>query len=165
MDTTKDADTVLEALGLDPIQHYYTDHRADGFGGVSDYKPLLRSFGHEVEVQVDEADYQGSTLVLFVSRGEAYGVLCFGWGSCSGCDALQGCTSWAELEELRRRLMREIHWSENKQALAKWLWDDGIQHLKHYASERDLLTRFRTDVAHRLGLDPATGDFFSGACT
>ena len=73
------------------------------------YGPLLKSMGFEILVQEDEDDYQGDSVVLF-SHGEYRGILIFGWGSCSGCDALKGCFSYKDIEELREKLCNDIRW-------------------------------------------------------
>ena len=68
--------------------------------GFCDYRPMIDSFGYEILLQVDDKDYQGDSRLLFrdVSR---YGILIFGWGSCSGCDSLQACESLEDVEKLR----------------------------------------------------------------
>ena len=69
----------------------------------SDYQPIVDSFGN-VLIQVDDADYQGDTRVLYEKDGK-YGYLNFGWGSCSGCDALQACCNIEEIQELINSLV------------------------------------------------------------
>lgn len=92
----------------------------ESFHGVGDYRPLLRSIG-DVLVQVDDDDYQGDARVLFKDKdGERYGVLIFGWGSCSGCDALQACESVKEIEGLRDELCRQIVWG-TKEEIARYI--------------------------------------------
>lgn len=56
-----------------------------------DYKPIVNSFG-KIIIQVNDGDYQEDSYILLEDDGR-YGYLSFGWGSCSGCDALQAC-SW-----------------------------------------------------------------------
>jgi len=62
----------------------------------------------------DDDDYQGDSRLLF-KDGERYGYLIFGWGSCSGCDALQACCDESEVEKLRYQLLHEIKWIGEKQ--------------------------------------------------
>lgn len=73
-----------------------------------DYTPLLHGLGHLV-VRQDEEDYQGDTLALY-RREEEWGILRVGWGSCSGCDALQGCRSPRAVATLATDLARAIRW-------------------------------------------------------
>jgi len=85
---------------------YSYDVVLDHFAGV---------VGGDIVVQVEDKDYQGDTNVLFKSGEGFYGILNFGWGSCSGCDWLQGCNSWTELQELYNDLWRDIVWYETAQ--------------------------------------------------
>jgi hypothetical protein len=80
------------------------------------YQPLLESFEYEIVLQVDDSDYQGDSRVLF-KNGDLYGYLNFGWGSCSGCDALQACNNIKEVEELRDTLHNSIHWDTKENML------------------------------------------------
>lgn len=85
-------------------------YQDDGY--FSDYQPMLKQFG-EIVVQVDDDDYQGDSRVLYESEGR-YGYLCFGWGSCSGCDALQGCGTIEEVQALMNELFASIIWFDSK---------------------------------------------------
>lgn len=86
------------------------------FTGTSDYGPMLESIG-TVVVQVDDPGYQGDSRVLF-RDGERWGVLLFGWGSCSGCDALQGCSSFDDVEKLRDELVTSVRWGTREETIA-----------------------------------------------
>lgn len=80
------------------------------FNAPINYDPLLESFGYKVVLKVDDDDYQGDSRVLFKNKKEEYGYLIFGWGSCSGCDALQASSSYNDLEELQQKLFEDIKW-------------------------------------------------------
>lgn len=81
-----------------------------------EYQPMLNAFG-PIALQVDDDDYQGDSRVLY-HEGERWGYLQFGWGSCSGCDALQECASIKEVQKLADGLETQIRWFENaKEAL------------------------------------------------
>lgn len=84
-----------------------------------DYNSLLKSLDYEILLKCDEDDYTGDSLVLFKNDNQ-YGFLCFGWGSCSGCDELEACTTWEQLEELRETLDKDI------------IWRDSLQEIKDY---------------------------------
>jgi hypothetical protein len=83
----------------------------DYWYGTGDYQPMLEQFG-EIVVQVDDNDYQGDSRVLYKDK-KRYGWLQFGWGSCSGCDALQACSSIDEIQELMDELKQQIKWFES----------------------------------------------------
>ena len=76
------------------------------------YSELLDGFEYEIVVQVDDKDYQGDSRLLF-KDGDRFGYLNFGWGSCSGCDALEGCSSFEEVEKLYQDLYESIRWFDN----------------------------------------------------
>lgn len=77
---------------------------------ISDYDPLFKSFGYEIVLKVDDQDYSGDSRIIF-KNADQFGLLIFGWGSCSGCDFLRGCKTINELEDLRFSLHRQIIWN------------------------------------------------------
>lgn len=90
-----------------------------GYG--SDYQPMLNTFG-DILVQVDDTDYQGDTRILY-RKGERYGFLNFGWGSCSGCDALAACSSLRDVAELMMKLEGDIKWFDSLNGAKEYLSD------------------------------------------
>lgn len=78
------------------------------YDNVYEYDPMLAEFG-EILLQVDDNDYTGDSRVLY-QDGTRYGYLQFGWGSCSGCDALQACQSMEEVQKLMDELYASIRW-------------------------------------------------------
>lgn len=99
---------------MKPISEVYPDLAGrESFYGPGDYGPLLLSMGHEIMLQVDDDDYQGDSRLL-LKDGDKVGYLQFGWGSCSGCDALQACNTIGEIEELRDELKSQIRWFDTK---------------------------------------------------
>jgi hypothetical protein len=98
----------------------YPDYGVDSdtFYGPCDYQPIINSFG-KVLIQVDDKDYQGDSRVILEHEGKI-GWLNFGWGSCSGCDALQACNTHAEVDQLIVELRNSIKWF------------DSIEELKHF---------------------------------
>ncbi len=84
----------------------------------SDYQPMLEAFG-TIAVQHDDCDYQGDSRVLFDCDGRV-GHLVFGWGSCSGCDALQACDTYDDLQNLCDSLQDDILWFDTYQEALDW---------------------------------------------
>lgn len=113
-------------LGWKPMEVVYPNETH-----FSDYNPLLRSMGYDVLVQVDDQAYHGDSRVLY-SDGERYGILVFGWGSCSGCDALKDCCDHDAVERLRDELWNKIEWY-TREDLIKYL--DGKDCETEYAHE------------------------------
>lgn len=95
-----------------------------------DYQPMLDEFG-EILIQVDEEAYQGDSFLLYKNDNK-YGFLTFGWGSCSGCDALQACDTIDEVQELMDRLYNAIIWFDSLQELKCYISDYSIVELQWY---------------------------------
>jgi hypothetical protein len=118
-------------MSMKPINEVYPDEAKEEakrayFYGPSDYAPLLESFGFNIPLKVDDDYFQGDSR-LILKDGDRYGILIFGWGSCSGCDALQACNSMLEIDQLRTELLGQIQWFESKAACLEWVnkhkWD------------------------------------------
>lgn len=95
------------ARDIYPLRHDETEEDYYKYFCVSDYQPILEEFG-PIVVQVDDDDYQGDTYILYRYDNGELGYLNFGWGSCSGCDALQGCENIDEVQELMNGLKNSI---------------------------------------------------------
>lgn len=106
---------------MNPIKEVYPDAKEE-YCMVYDYDPLLESLGYEIKLKQDDDSYQGdSRLLLYNEVTTHWGLLIFGWGSCSGCDALQACSTWKEIEELRLELLRDIHWENTAESLREYV--------------------------------------------
>lgn len=102
------------------IRDVYQGYFEDGDSwGPAHYQPMLESLDYEIAVQVDDSNYQGDSRLL-LRDGARYGVLIFGWGSCSGCDSLQACGSYEEVEALRDALAQSIRWFESADEAAEY---------------------------------------------
>lgn len=75
------------------------------------YQPILNAFGN-IALQVDDDNYSGDSRVLYNEDGK-FGVLIFGWGSCSGCDALLACDTHEEIQEVIDELQGRITWLDD----------------------------------------------------
>ncbi len=102
----------------------YPDRKHENyFDAPADYSPLLDNLG-SIILQVDDKDYQGDSRVLY-RDGSKIGYLQFGWGSCSGCDALQGCDSYGDIDDLMNSLSNTIKWFDSPaEALSFFLTHD-----------------------------------------
>lgn len=84
------------------------------------YGQLVDSFEVDVEFEEHDNDYQGDSYYLLRDGGR-YGVLVFGWGSCSGCDALQSCDTLSEVTALRDSLWESVRWFDSRDDLRAWV--------------------------------------------
>lgn len=110
------------------IREVYPDSEAYGsFWASGDYTPMLESLG-QIVARADQNDYQGDSMVLF-RDGSRFGYLVFGWGSCSGCDALQACGSYEEIDSLRASLSESIRWGT-------------AQEIREYLEQKDWETEY-----------------------
>lgn len=87
------------------------------------YSAMIDTMDLEELVEVSDDDYQGDTFTL-VSKGEKYGLLIYGWGSCSGCDAAQAVTTLSEANKLRDQLYDGIHWFDTLGEAATYIASD-----------------------------------------
>ncbi|MGI9569204.1 MAG: hypothetical protein ACR2PH_05590 [Desulfobulbia bacterium] len=98
------------------VKELYSDRDWDKYLYICDYNPIVSDFG-KVALKIDDDDYQGDSRVLY-DNDDKIGYLIFGWGSCSGCDALQACRDVKEIQELYDSLKSEVKWfSTHKEAL------------------------------------------------
>ena len=127
----------------DKLYYKYSEDDDLTFQEQSDYTPIIESFG-KIEIRVDQNDYQGDSFVYY-RDGNSHGILIFGWGSCSGCDALQGCGNESELDELIESMEKDIRWF-TAQELYEWLNDEDY-HETQYHSHIDEWPIFRDGVS------------------
>lgn len=117
---------------------------------VCSYQPMIDSFG-SVLVQVSDHDYQGDTRVLLEDSG-LIGLIIFGWGSCSGCDALQACQSFSDLQELYDSLKSRVQWWESAEEALDYFekhdWEGDYS--CHSDETRDFVTQCRNLLAARV---------------
>lgn len=119
------------------------------------YFALVESMGYEIITHADEGQYQGDSFFLLrdKNRGE-FGYLNFGWGSCSCCDALEGCESIADVVKLRDDLHTSIKWDSAKNMLGFMLghdWAGDYNHSTTFVTEAIL---FLTRWCEKIGESP-----------
>lgn len=110
------------------------------FFGTSDYEPILREFG-EILIKIDDDGHHGDSRVFYLSNGK-YGILQFGWGSCSGCDALQGCETIKEIDKLMQELYASIKWFDSRDECLNWIGDHDWEGDFSWYTEKDKQQEF-----------------------
>lgn len=85
------------------------------------YEDLIALGCDEVVVSASFGDYQGDSHVIG-RRGTQYGFQTYGWGSCSGCDALEGCRTAEDLAGLAVSMATLwSHWADSAEDMLKWI--------------------------------------------
>ena len=84
------------------------------------YEGLICLDGSEVVVSESDDDYQGDTYCLIQHPEKGCGYVCFGWGSCPGCDALEGTHNATELRELALSLHDAVQWFPTREDFEEW---------------------------------------------
>ncbi|MBY0548769.1 MAG: hypothetical protein K2W95_15975 [Candidatus Obscuribacterales bacterium] len=118
------------------------------------YEPMVTAFGQRTLVSHDVNDYQGDSYRLIADGDEPdhkYGLLEFGWGSCSGCDALQHCASIEELQSLMDHLQDSVKWFADKESLRRYMTEHDWEGDWHWHQED--AHRFREKVMEFLNSD------------
>lgn len=123
----------------------------DRWASMPNYDQIVATFGR-VLVETSDGDYQGDSLYLITDETR-FGILTFGWGSCSGCDALEACSSQSDLDSLQDDLEKSIVWFDNHADARAHLDGEGIK--SSYLNDRlvsdfkkalDALTETVTDA-------------------
>jgi hypothetical protein len=125
------------------------EEKDDSYYGFS-YSELIDSMEVDVLLEVDEADYQGSSW-LIVQQGSRFGYLCYGWGSCSGCDALEACgNNVTEATELRDDIFNGIQWENSADELLSYFVETDWELKWEYHSKdfRDFLEQAKDKLFH-----------------
>ena len=152
---------------MEPINEVYSDR--DEWCGWSDYNPMLQSFGYKILVQKDQKSYSGDSWLLFKDNAR-YGYLCFGWGSCSGCDALQACKTLEEVDELRHSIHNSIQWFDTLAGCQEYIktctenvhWYSGEEAFEEFIEEVQGLANETDGKCKYCGSGACDG--FSGEC-
>lgn len=121
----------------------------------TDYEELVASWGYDVLDWNVCGSYQGDYVVL-LGDGERRGFIVIGYGSCSGCDALEGATpwsyeedaDWSEVVELSDQLTTEVMWEDSALALADRL--EGLDEANHWWLLDDEVKAVRDKVVRNL---------------
>jgi hypothetical protein len=99
---------------------------SNGYASTS-YDLIVLSWGYQVILADACGSYHGDYVYL-LGDGDRRGFLIVGYGSCSGCDALEAeepagrdttPEDWQGVVELAQALRESIHWADDAKALAE----------------------------------------------
>lgn len=91
-----------------------------------DYDEIIDSFEVEVLIKMDYGEYSGDTFLLVRdAENGRIGIIIFGWGSCSGCDDLQGCNLDLDphkaVTDLRDEIWNGARWERDAKAMLEYV--------------------------------------------
>lgn len=132
---------------LPDIRTVYPRGETERYWCESDYDPMVKSFGHEVLLSNMDGDYQGDSRYLLRRADGTYGVLVISWGSCSGCDALQACGSYEDIDALRTGILRDIRWTGDAAATLAYITSEDRQLSSGWYHERAEAVAFVRDAS------------------
>ncbi len=131
----------------------------EGGEGVT-YEQLIGQ-ALDIVMHVRQDDYSGDSWMIVREKlrsGERrWGFLRFGWGSCSGCDALEGCENAYEQQALRDELVGQVVWRDTPEDLIAW-YDTQRDHEGEYDRNRPehLLLMLAFKLRHTMHLSECT---------
>lgn len=118
------ADKFIQEYGKKPNDSYWQPSCS--------YYDIVELAG-EVLVDLKDGDYSGDAYFYLRTTEGLLGVAIIGYGSCSGCDALQACEDNKTLRSLARDILNSIFFFNTKEELLAWLKDESVQCLKYYS--------------------------------
>ena len=87
-------------------------------------------------------DWQGDYVYL-LKNNDWYSLVVVGYGSCSGCDALEACENNEEFELLKQSILNDIRWG-SKQDILDQISDEEINRWYFHESEwKDIAKEIR----------------------
>lgn len=95
------------------------------------YTPIIKSLGN-VLILTEGDGRRGDTFLLLEKDGR-YGFTVIGWGSCSGCDALLGCRTYDEADELISQIENEIKWFDTLEDAKTYVSNGKDRRMSHYS--------------------------------
>lgn len=107
-------------------EQWFDDEEPQFCAWEYDYADLLNTIHPDLRWTVCalEFNYQGDYF-YFGELGDKYYYVVVGYGSCSGCDALQACDSYEELLQLRERIAQNIREFNSLEDFQQWFEEHG----------------------------------------
>ena len=115
----------------------------NGLPGTVSYSTLTNQLGNPL-VTVSTADYSGDTYILMANTKGDFGVLTFGWGSCSGCDALEAAYhDWDALQRVADDVERSVRWYGSRAEVLDYLQSENrkFEHSWGSAEYQDFIAK------------------------
>lgn len=95
----------------------------------SSYESMLSSAGLDILEWQAVGDYQGDYYTVVRDSSGRYGFTVIGYGSCSGCDALEAATpwysdedpDWSDIVSLREDILSGVRYFDSKAEIAEFI--------------------------------------------
>lgn len=115
------------------------------------YEEIVASWNYQLISEKMVGEYQGDYLYLLRDpRDGQIGFLTMGYGSCSGCDELQACSTQKDVEAFRSSLHSSIIWKEADQF---WDYFASVDREGKYYGSSDVAETELWWVTNLMGLD------------
>lgn len=88
-----------------------------------DYDKLATLFGLPILYSWEEPYYQGDAFFVLQGEDGRLGLMVYGFGSCSVCDALQACSTTQDVADLANEMLEETRWFDDKDAMRAFIND------------------------------------------
>jgi hypothetical protein len=122
---------------------YYEDDEETYFSHPFDYSPIIENIGNVI-IRVKDKDYQGSTRLL-LEKDECYAIFVYRWGSCSGCDTLQACKSYENVQKIMDNFNKRVEWKNKEEIVSQikseWLNKENLDW--HEEEELDFISQLK----------------------
>ena len=124
--------------------------------GYPDYQDLVESGGFQIMLWEESGHYQGDFFTVVKDKNGRYGYCVIGFGSCTGCDALdaampldydQADADWSDIVILRASIIEDFKFFTSKEDLASFIEDslrvnNGNNWYWLHDESREILSRF-----------------------
>lgn len=119
MEKIQDSLGLVKIMGLTKAKDIFPEFQENTYDEQYDYDKIVETFGTILD-SVKNKGYDGDTIYL-LQKDNQFGYLVVGWGSCSGCDALMSCNTFAEIDALIEQLYLGIVWYDSKEELYNYI--------------------------------------------
>jgi hypothetical protein len=115
---------------------YNEDDEELVFSAPTSYLPIIENLGN-VLIEVSDCDWTGVSRFLLEKEGK-FAVFIYHWGSCSGCDSLQCCENYEDIQSLMEDFNSRLMWHSKEEIFFKI--ETGLEDLPlpEWQNEEDL---------------------------
>jgi hypothetical protein len=120
---------------------------------IYDYDLIAPLYGLPVLYSWTENSYQGDAFFILQGDDGRLGLLMYGYGSCSGCDSLQACTTTQDVADLANQMFADTRWFDDKDAMRAYIDSDDAKLYSWWTSDRGIITAIRNWIDGNVNAD------------